>query len=915
MDHYLKKDQKSVTKVENIEKPDNGENKTSKAGDTTNLDKVGKVNTTNEDIENTPNFKEMSNEIITTKGVTDFLEDPIVNGSSSNKDQKSVTKAANIEKLDNEENKTSKAGDTANLDKVGKVNTSNEDIENNPNFKEMSNEMKIMKGVTDLLEDKIEVRPPSNKDQQTLSKAENIEKTSNGVKIISKNSDTTNVDQVENDKVKNEATMLEGTNGSEEESSDIKTLENDDQVTATETLNENAQENDSSKEIRIKRSNSNGFIDKDDANDTSSRHIKVVRNQLDHTSENTSHERNIEISNESISIEKTYDAENDEMKLDISHTFDESQNQNISVVAQDEDYPNISVQIKISYNTAEEKGSLDQKFTLNNRESNDDIGSPEPTSQESLEEKSETKHNIEKQNDSLFVPKSDYTCVKKSTYTCIEENFDLDKSELNKNVLKKTNIINDQNLLRNKDSKVTEVVKKIESFDSYEDPKSDYNLGKLTMKKHTMREIKSFEYQEYYEDSKENLHKFQKRRGGRKKYNKNTMKNSGNDNSSEDSKQTDSDTSSIEHELLISEPPSKENKDGAWGLQCVPIASNAFSRKSRSIYPRSNYYNAADVCVKRLSDEKMNNESYQMNLNTYQDINIKNKNKPIQKIKNKTRSCCSNKSVDTEEKKCAACSYVEDNRPLFVTTVKKGTFLEPPPEIAAMLGLSPRERNAGDTRGNMVYSFSSKPRPCQHKRDLLKSENSQGNENTTRRDHKKTRGPSTSHQHAPQHNPDIIGMEAQGFRFTEAKRRTMTRNRVQASQYRHLRTHIDSPPPITGRKHETVQTLQTGDILEEITDNPSTRSLSIQTDPSFDSIPSTSTSRKAGKTADCEVQTDDVFDYTYDVQPVLDVILSSAYRDALMEVLQEDEQMLAVRKERIFKEARNQNEDREYDRS
>lgn len=59
-------------------------------------------------------------------------------------------------------------------------------------------------------------------------------------------------------------------------------------------------------------------------------------------------------------------------------------------------------------------------------------------------------------------------------------------------------------------------------------------------------------------------------------------------------------------------------------------------------------------------------------------------------------------------------------------------------------------------------------------------------------------------------------MEAQGFRFTEAKRRTMTRTRVQASQYRHLRTRIDSPPPLSGRKHEIVQTLQTGDILEEV---------------------------------------------------------------------------------------------------
>lgn len=460
---------------------------------------------------------------------------------------------------------------------------------------------------------------------------------------------------------------------------------------------------------KIERSSNISFIDIIDGHDN-----KILRTE---NFENVSKCVFDNDKNESLRVEKTWDAGKDEMKLDISHTFEDTENKTINVVAQDEDYPNISVQIKISYNTAEEKGSLDQKFTLNNREIGDESSEPMDN---------EIKSVMQKQVVDDALPKTDITCLKKSTYTCVEENYE--NENVVKNVLKKkTNIINDQNLLRNKDSKVTEVMRKIESFDAFEDPKTEHHIGKLTMKKHTMREVKSFEYQEIYDDSKENLHQYQRKRTGRKKVNKRSLKNSKEENSSEDSKHTDSDTSSIEHEMIISEPPSKENRDGVqWRLEGMPMAStNVYPSKSRNLFPRSSYYNAADV--KHLVEDKMNNESYQMNLNSNQDLNIKNKNKPIQKIKNKTRSCFSNKLYEDHQTvmPCTACTYVENNKPLFITTVKKGTFLEPPPDVAAMLGLTPKETSS-ENRNNVVYSFSSKPRLCQHKRENLKSELHQG---------------------------------------------------------------------------------------------------------------------------------------------------------------------------------------------
>lgn len=69
-----------------------------------------------------------------------------------------------------------------------------------------------------------------------------------------------------------------------------------------------------------------------------------------------------------------------------------------------------------------------------------------------------------------------------------------------------------------------------------------------------------------------------------------------------------------------------------------------------------------------------------------------------------------------------------NNRPQFITTVKKGVFLEPPPEVAALLGLSPNKSSVSaisplsggssstsstqkETNTTVImYSYSSKPK-------------------------------------------------------------------------------------------------------------------------------------------------------------------------------------------------------------
>jgi len=49
-------------------------------------------------------------------------------------------------------------------------------------------------------------------------------------------------------------------------------------------------------------------------------------------------------------------------------------------------------------------------------------------------------------------------------------------------------------------------------------------------------------------------------------------------------------------------------------------------------------------------------------------------------------------------------------KPVFVTTVKTGVFLDPPPDLAVLLGLDDRGSSSGHSDPTRYYSYSSKPR-------------------------------------------------------------------------------------------------------------------------------------------------------------------------------------------------------------
>lgn len=52
----------------------------------------------------------------------------------------------------------------------------------------------------------------------------------------------------------------------------------------------------------------------------------------------------------------------------------------------------------------------------------------------------------------------------------------------------------------------------------------------------------------------------------------------------------------------------------------------------------------------------------------------------------------------------------DNSRKPFVTTVKKGKFLEPPPEVATLLGIKSDEPQKKESKEKLYYAFASQPR-------------------------------------------------------------------------------------------------------------------------------------------------------------------------------------------------------------
>mmetsp|Transcript_14419 Transcript_14419/g.24424 ORF Transcript_14419/g.24424 Transcript_14419/m.24424 type:complete len:457 (+) Transcript_14419:182-1552(+) len=115
------------------------------------------------------------------------------------------------------------------------------------------------------------------------------------------------------------------------------------------------------------------------------------------------------------------------------------------------------------------------------------------------------------------------------------------------------------------------------------------------------------------------------------------------------------------------------------------------------------------------------------------------------------------------------------------------------------------------------------------------------------------------------------------------------------------------PPPtpnaVEGRRHIDVQT---DSFLEELTDTVPERDVNTQTDPFMDRPPTPLfIPMKIGVDAETQIEAGDLFDFDFEVEPILEVLVGKTLEQGLMEVMEEEELAAMRAHQEHFEQIRN----------
>ncbi|XP_058460726.1 radial spoke head protein 3 homolog A isoform X2 [Malaya genurostris] len=296
-------------------------------------------------------------------------------------------------------------------------------------------------------------------------------------------------------------------------------------------------------------------------------------------------------------------------------------------------------------------------------------------------------------------------------------------------------------------------------------------------------------------------------------------------------------------------------------------------------------------------------------------------------------------------------------KPLFITTVPKGIFLQPSKELPVLAPSAATLRR--------LYAYESRPRiltanslNSNNNNDINHPNHNQQYLNKRVSHHNKlpiaeaesdpdaAKAIANAPNGAPKHNCSnriarihhhasyqnvmhdrrvirgsnfIVGNSQEGDgdnlqKEAEARRRQLLRKKHVARNQRGI---IGTPPAVRGRKHENVQTEK---YLEELFVRPPEMDAGCQTDlflyrpPSPPYVP-----QNVGQDVATEILEGELFDFDAEVQPIIEVLVGRTIEQALIEVLHEEEiaemkrqqqQIMAIREAELAELRRLEIEDR-----
>ncbi|KXS19152.1 hypothetical protein M427DRAFT_41988 [Gonapodya prolifera JEL478] len=141
--------------------------------------------------------------------------------------------------------------------------------------------------------------------------------------------------------------------------------------------------------------------------------------------------------------------------------------------------------------------------------------------------------------------------------------------------------------------------------------------------------------------------------------------------------------------------------------------------------------------------------------------------------------------------------------------------------------------------------------------------------------------------------PDPVEIHRQ----SEARRRAKARRRAE------LQRRVRTPDPVQGRRHADVQT----DLyLEELSDKVPESHAGTQTDAFLDRSPTPMyVPAKSGVDKDTQIEDGELFDFDFEVAPVVEVMVGKTLEQALAEVMEEDELETLRKRQAEFEQRRN----------
>ncbi|KAJ3111867.1 Radial spoke head protein 3 [Phlyctochytrium bullatum] len=204
--------------------------------------------------------------------------------------------------------------------------------------------------------------------------------------------------------------------------------------------------------------------------------------------------------------------------------------------------------------------------------------------------------------------------------------------------------------------------------------------------------------------------------------------------------------------------------------------------------------------------------------------------------------------------------------------------------------------------GADAYTFASEPRAVAASRKKYRDPNELMQQEQPQRpppvnimyDRRIHRGNTYASPIIPLHaQPDPVEIQRQN----EMKRRLRAKRRAEAQR------RVRTPDPVEGRKHIDVQT----DLyLEELSDKVPEAIGATQTDAFLDRAPSPLyVPQKSGVDVASQVLEGELFNFDYEVAPLLEVIVGKTIEQALMEVMEEEEMEMLRRRQKEHEERRN----------